>query len=252
MTKHFKRGKMNIFGRLKNYFLNLLYPPKIKCIFCDNDLPDDNPICIECLKEDYFNSGNRCMICDLRIKEGNIVCDNCKDYKPKFVKAVCPFVYIGRVRSSILKFKSDNAKYLAKPFSKFMFDRLVEEDIKFDLIVPVPSHKDTIKARGYNQATLLAKEISVLSGKPCEEVLVKNVKTKPQKSLKFKERHENLIDSMTLIDKNIIKNKTILLVDDILTTGATLNYCSELLSGAKCVYVATIARNERKGDKKLK
>lgn len=240
---------MNIFKNLKDKFLDWLYPPKIKCIFCDNELTDENPICEECIKEGYLNSGNRCIKCDLRIKEGNIICDNCKDFRPKFIKAVCPFVYKDRVRASILKFKSDGAKYLAQPFAKFMFERLLEENIDFDLIVPVPSHKDTIKARGYNQATLLAKEISLLSGKPCEEVLIKNIKTKPQKSLKFKERHENLINSMTVTDANLIKDKTILLVDDILTTGATLNYCSELLSKAKGVYVATIARNERKIDK---
>lgn len=242
---------MNIFKKMKDKFLDWLYPTKIKCMFCDNELPDENPICSECLKEDYLNIGNRCMFCDLKIKEDNIVCDNCKDFKPKFIKAICPFVYKDRVRASILKFKSDGARYLAQPFAKFMFDRLVEENINFDLIVPVPSHKDTVKARGYNQATLLAKEISLLSGKPCKEVLVKNIKTKPQKSLKFKERQENLANSMTLTDKNLIKDKTILLVDDILTTGATLNYCSELLSKAKGVYVTTIARNERKFDKNM-
>lgn len=242
---------MKILKTLKDKFLDWLYPPKIKCIFCDNELPDENPICPVCLKEDYFNTGNRCKICDLRIKEDNIVCDNCQSYKPKFVKAVCPFIYKDNVRTSIIKFKSDGAKYLAQPFAKFMYERLLEENIVFDLIVPVPSHKDSIRARGYNQATLLAKEISLLSGKPYEEVLVKNVKTKPQKSLNFKERHENLANSMTIIDKKLVKNKVVLLVDDILTTGATLNYCSELLTNAKEIYVVTIARNERKIDKKF-
>ena len=241
---------MNIFKKIKDIFLDALYPKKIKCIFCENELKSDEPICEECLKSDYFNNGNRCTKCDLQIKEGNMICDHCKSYFPNFEKAFCPFVYKGNVRTSILKFKSDGAKYLAKPFAKFMFDKLKENNINFDIIVPVPSHKDTIKKRGYNPAKLLADEIAILSGKPVCEAIIKNVKTKNQKFLNFKDRQENLIDSMTLVDKNSIKDKVILLVDDVLTTGATLNYCSELLSKAKTIFVTTIARNELKKDKK--
>lgn len=237
---------MKIFKKIKDIFLNSLYPNNIKCIFCDNDLGDEGLICDECLKNGYLNKGTRCVICDVEIKEGNKICDNCKREKPKFVKAVCPFVYKDNVRSSILKFKSDGAKYLAKPFAKFIFNRLNEENIHFDMIIPVPSHKDTIKKRGYNQAKILADEIALLSGKPVEEVIIKNVKTKTQKSLSFKDRHKNLENSMTLTDKKIIKGKNILLVDDILTTGATVNYCSQLLMGCNGVYVGAIARNEIK------
>ncbi len=237
---------MNIFKKIKDIFLNALYPQKIKCLFCENELDDDYPICKECLKEDYFNNGNRCQICDVRIKDGNIICDNCKSNKPKFAKAICPFIYKGNVRKSILKFKDDGAKYLAKPFAEFMFARLQENNITFDIIVPVPSHKDTIKKRGYNQAKLLADELAILSGKEVVEAIVKNVKTKNQKNLNFKERHANLVDSMTLINPTLVKGKKILLVDDILTTGATLNYCCELMHSAKEIYVSTIARNELK------
>lgn len=242
---------MKIFKKIKDIFLNALYPDSIKCIFCNNELESDDPICKDCHNSDYFNTGNRCMFCDLRIKKDNIVCDNCQSFRPKFVKAICPFVYKDHVRASILKFKSDGAKYLAKPFAKFMYEKLKDENINFDIIVPVPSHKDTIKKRGYNQAKVLADEIAILSCKPVIEVIIKNVKTKTQKSLTFKERHENLVNSMTLTDKKLIKGKTILLVDDILTTCATVNYCSELMSNAKEIYVATIARNELKENKKL-
>lgn len=166
--------------------------------------------------------------------------------KPKFKRAFCPFVYRGNVRKSILNFKSNGAKYLAKPFAKFMYEKICQSNINFDLIVPVPSHKSTIKKRGYNPAVLLANELSVLLNVPVKEVLIKNVKTKPQKSLNFNERQENLIDSMTITNKDEIKDKVILLIDDIMTTGATINYCCTLLSSAKEIYVSTIARNEIK------
>lgn len=237
---------MNIFQRIYKTFLDALYPDKIKCIFCKNDLKNDYPICDECKNKDYFNKGNRCQICDLRIKERNKICDHCKSNMPKFIKAVSPFVYANDVRKSIIKFKSDNAKYLAPPFAKFMYERIKECNINFDIIIPIPSHKDSIKKRGYNQAKVLADEISKLCHKPVMEILIKNVKTKPQKTLNFKQRQENLRDSITLIDRKAVKDKNILLVDDILTTRATVNYCSELLSMAKGVYVCTIARNELK------
>lgn len=234
----------NFFTKAKNVFLDALFPEDIKCILCDKDISNpDNPICNECLKEDIFNSGARCQVCDDSIKEGNIICDNCKQNKRYFEKCVCPFVYKDKIRKSILKFKSDNGLYLAKHYAKFMYEQLEKENIKFDIIVPVPSHKSTISKRGYNPAKVLADQISSLSGKPVKEVLVKNIKTKNQKLLSASLRQENLKDSIVLTDKSAIKNKTILLVDDVVTTCATINTCSNLLVTAKKIYVTAIARN---------
>ena len=125
-------------------------------------------------------------------------------------------------------------------------NRLIDEkDLNIDFVTFVPSHKKTIKKRGYNQSKLLAEEIASLLNIPLIETLEKNVLTKTQKNLDYTTRQENLRDSMRfLIDKNLIKDKNILLVDDIVTTGATVNTCANLLSKAKNVYVCAIARNQ--------
>ena len=229
--------------KVKDKVLDMIFPSDIKCIFCGKDIPDENiHYCEVCGNEKIFNDGNKCIKCDTKIKKGNIICDNCKDYTRPFEKAICPLNYIGNVRKTIIQFKSDNAKYLTKPLTKFIYDKILQEKIEFDIIVPVPSHKQTIKKRGYNPACLLAYELSSLTSKPVEEVLVKNVLTPKQKDLTFLERQTNLENSMCLTDKNLIKGKTILIIDDIITTCATVNACANLLYGANKIYACAIAR----------
>ena len=233
----------NFIKKFVDSFLKALYPDDIKCIFCDKDVPKGSYICNNCLKEDFFNDNNtRCMVCDKPIIENNVICDHCKMTKHSFTKLTSPFIYKDKVRQSILKFKSDGAKYLAKPFARFIVDRLNTEKIDFDIIVPVPSHPKSIKKRGYNQARLLADEISAMTGKPVKDVLSKVTLTQNQKYLNYKERQKNLANSIVLNDKTAIKNKKILIVDDIITTGATIEICAELLKGASKIYGCSVAR----------
>lgn len=237
----------DFFRKTKDKVLDVVFPNNIKCILCDRDIPDHEiPICEFCEKENIFNNGNRCKICDTPIMEGNIVCDNCAGKKHHFEKCFAPFIYDDKVRKAILKFKDDYAKYMAKPFVKYIYERLLRENIEFDIIVPVPSHKKTIKKRGYNPAKVLADELSILTGKPVCDVLVKNVLTKNQKALNFKDRQTNLKDTIILADKEIIKGKNILLVDDVITTCATMEVCSELMQKANKIYGCAISRTKIK------
>ena len=229
-------------GKTINKILETIFPVKIKCIFCGKDLPEDSIFCDECKQSAILNKGNKCVKCDTIIKEGNIICDNCRDYKRNFDKCFAPLIYDGNVRKAILSFKSDNAKYLAKPFAELMHQRILEENIDIDDIIPVPSHKKTVKKRGYNPARLLAEELSTLIEKPVLDILVKNVITKKQKDLSFHERQNNLQDSIIISDKKIIRKKNILIVDDIITTCATINVCAKLLKGANKIYSCSIAR----------
>ncbi len=232
---------------IKDKILEMIFPSKIKCILCGKDIPSfDTPFCEECLNSNIFNNGNRCTVCDMQIKEGNIICDHCKEKKRTFIKCVCPLNYENRVRQALLKFKSDNAKYLAEPFGKLIAERINQEKLNFDIIIPVPSHKKTIKRRGYNPAMLIAEQLGKITNKPIKEVLCKNVLTKNQKLLNYQQQQENLKDSIILTDVNAIKGKRILLVDDVVTTGATLEVCASLLVGAKEIYACAVARNQIK------
>lgn len=232
---------------IKDKILESIFPSDIKCILCGKDIPNfDMPFCEDCLNNNIFNNGNRCSICDMQIKEGNIVCDHCKEKKRSFKKCVCPLNYENKVRQALIKFKSDNAKYLAQPFAELIVKRLKEDKINFDIIVPVPSHKKTIKQRGYNPAMLIAENISKLTQKPVKDVLCKNVLTKNQKLLNYQQRQENLQNSIILLNKEEIKDKIVLIVDDVVTTGATLEICASLLKSAKEIYTCAVARNQIK------
>ena len=118
--------------------------------------------------------------------------------------------------------------------------------IEFDVIVPVPSHKKKVKQRGYNPALALADELSKISGKPVADVLYKTRKTQNQKFLDYAQRQENLENSIILLNKSIIKDKKVLIIDDIITTGATIEACSKLLINAKTIYGCGIARRALK------
>ena len=232
--------------KLGDKFLDALYPNNFKCTLCGKDIPNDDKFCKKCKNLNIFNIGNRCVVCDTQIKEGNIICDNCKSFKKPFVKCFCPLVYDDKVRSAIIKLKDDGAAYLVENFASLIYERLLKENIDFDIIVPVPSHKKTIKKRGYNPAKLIANQLSLLTQKPMKEILVKNVLSPKQKTLNFQERQTNLENTMYLTDKNEIKGKTILLVDDIITTCATMTACTNLCKGAKKVYACAIAKTQLK------
>lgn len=230
---------------LKDKILEMIFPSKIKCILCGKDIPDFTKFfCDSCLEDDIFNNGNRCQKCDTKIKEGNIICDHCKEHKRHFDSCHCPLNYKNMVRQALLKFKSDNARYLAEPFAKLIHQRLIEDNVDYDIIVPVPSHEKTIKKRGYNPAKLLADELGKISSKPVADILCKNVITKNQKILNYQERQENLQNSIILTDKKQIKNKNVLIVDDIITTSATIEVCASLFVGARNVYACAVARNQ--------
>lgn len=227
--------------KFKNIIVNALFPSDIKCIFCGCDIPSPY-ICDKCNQEEIYNNKNRCEKCDTPIKEGNLVCDHCKNKKRDFEKLYSPFIYDNYVRKALLQFKSDGAKYLGHAFARFIAERLILEQVEIDLIVAVPSHKDTIKKRGYNPAVVLAEELSKIMNIPFENILYKTRKTQNQKYLDYSERQVNLESSMILLNKSIVKNKNILIVDDIITTGATIEACAKLMPNAKNIYGCAFAR----------
>jgi len=235
---------------MKNFFekiLNLFFPKHIKCMFCSRDIDYKNqPYCEFCEKEKFFNnSEKRCKCCDVPLSGENEYCDNCKQNHKSFDKAICPFIYESSVRKIILKFKSKNAKYLAEPMGLLMAQKLEKEGIDFDIIIPIPLSQKSLKKRGYNQSELLANEIGKYFNKPVmTNVLTKIKETRHQKELGFDDRQKNLSGAFHLENYHEIKGKNILLIDDILTTCATVNTCAEIMKKhANNIYVSCFARN---------
>ena len=233
-----------------NKVLEKLYPNDITCFLCGEEVKEDeNGLCDRCAKEIQWNN-QYCVTCGSPCKTMAIYCMHCQNGERNFTLARSPFVYCDRIALSIQNLKYNGKKYLANRFALLMkepLEKLIEEGVQIDLIVYVPLFKKRQKGRGFNQSELLAKELSKLTNIPLSRNNLIRVKdTITQTNLTFKERQSNLDKAFEIVDKSEFKNKNILLIDDVLTTGATADNCSKILKKAKAknVYVLTFATTD--------
>lgn len=208
--------------------LDLLYPENLYCIVC-GDTIDRNHIhslCDKCIENIHWLSDNP-------------YATSMDDFFFDDLFPCC--IYSFYTRSVILKFKSGDT-YLCKPLGKIMAERLPNKN--YDAIVFVPSSKERIKQRGYNQAKLLAKEISKITKIPLLDALEKQETSQMKKASRI-DRLTKLQGSMNVKDNQLsaIKDKRLLLVDDIVTTASTVNEASRVLksSGANRIDVLCFA-----------
>jgi len=231
---------------------DLIYPRHIKCIFCGNEIKEFNEYdsCEKCLKSLPFIVKDFCPRCGTQMPEDSVgVCNNCKTHNFYFDYARSVFVYEDLVKRAIHKLKISSAKYIAEPLANTMFYYFKSLNWNIDFITYVPMHKSRLKFRGYNQAKELASYLSTKLNKPLIDCFEKIKNTPNQTSLSGKERQENLKDAFKLIYKDV-KDKNILIIDDIFTTGATSNEVSKLLRNkdANKIYVLTIAHTPEHKD----
>lgn len=229
--------------RFFNKILLELSPENLTCDICGAETFKCN-FCEDCFKEITFNNGHTCPICGRRTYRPEI-CMQCKNKPPLFKKAVSAFVYEKGVAALIAKSKN------GKPYLKNYFaDKICECLVGFpqiDCIVYVPLTKSSLYKRGYNQGRLLASALSERIFIPVIYGAFKKVKkNRMQKGLKGKQRIENVKGVFKLQKRSDIKGKSVLIVDDVMTTGATVNEITRLLlnAGAGKVYVATAASVE--------
>nr|WP_316621716.1 phosphoribosyltransferase family protein [uncultured Ruminococcus sp.] len=202
----------------------------------------------------------RCPYCSDLIEPCEIACEHCySEIRRKHVplksgargfRCISAFVYGGKVRRMILRLKYfDRIQYVPQ-VAELMADdiRSAYGENAFDLITFVPMHEKDLKKRGYNQSQLLSKALSSLLDIPYQDTLRKIKRTKKQHRLKYAERKTNLTGAFEVIDKELIKDKRILLIDDIVTSGYTLGNCAKKLSSAKpeLICCATIASAQGK------
>ena len=235
--------------KIKNLFkkvIDTIYPEKITCVFCGEEIFDENEYstCKNCEKTLPRITGKICQKCGEPINNMANYCENCKNSKHLFEKSRSAFVYQDKVSGGVLNLKFNNGKYYSKPFAHYLADLYKEHKYDCDLIIPVPIHISRLKERGYNQSELLAKELSeILNLQLDTQSLVKVKKTKNQAELDFKQRHSNLEKAFKVTSKKQICGKNILIIDDVYTTGSTISECSKELkkAGAKSVCALTIA-----------
>ena len=236
-----------IFSSIKNGFLDSIYPKHIKCIFCGEDLEFLNSFnsCEECLKRLPIIQKDFCVRCGGKLEDEQIgVCFNCKRNNFNFDLARSVFVYADEIVTLIHKFKFGSGKYLAEPIAYYMYNKLTTLNWNIDLISFVPMFPKREKIRGYNQARELANEIGKLSSIPVVNLFEKIVDTNEQAKLDANSRRKNLKGAFKLASTDF-KDKNILIVDDIYTTGATTNELAHLLKGkANKIFVLTFAHTK--------
>jgi competence protein ComFC len=213
---------------------------------------------IDCVLSVVYSNDDCCVLCKGYVQDEELLCSTCFDkikfYNKSFfikrdgIEIECFSVayYSGVIMELVrrLKYNSDfnSGEVLANSVIKLLESNVIE----YDLITFVPMTNSSLKARGFNQSKYLAVEIAKRTGIPIKELIRKIKTTKDQIGLSAENRWENINQCFKTKDKKIIQNKKILLVDDVVTTGATAFCCSkELLeSGAKKVIVLTTAKSK--------
>lgn len=232
---------------IKNGFLDSIYPKHIKCIFCGEELEHTNSFdsCEECLKRLPVLNKDFCPRCGGKLEEDQIgVCFNCKKNNFDFSLARAVFVYNDSIIPLIHKFKFGNGKYLTEPIAFYMYNKLKTLNWNIDYITYVPMFPKREKIRGYNQAKELAEEVGKLANIPVKNIFKKVKDTHEQARLNSKNRRLNLKGAFKVIDHDI-KDKNILIIDDIFTTGATTNELAHLIKDkVKYTFVLTFAHTQ--------
>lgn len=246
MKQSGKEKLKKFFGSVYENFVDIVFPRDITCIICGEELitDPDYAICENCCEALLKNDGKVCLICGEKIDSLANYCMNCKNAKNRtFTQARAPFLYDGEIKKLIFDLKYNHKRYIGRNLSYFLLEELNKTDWNIDVCVPIPISKKRLKQREYNQALLLCYAIKE-SGIPVDtENFVKSVDTPHQTELNKAERKTNLKDSFSIKDKSVFKNKNVLVIDDVYTTGSTMETASEILlkAGAKNVYCLTVA-----------
>ncbi len=221
-----------------NKILDFFFPPK--CAFCNEILTKKVPVCDCCMNTLPFIEEDACIYCGMPIDEfSHSICASCRKEKRWFEHSFVPLVYEGNAKKSAVALKASHP-YYAKAFAYLLADKILTSPyyVNFDYITFIPQNSITRRKRGYNQAQLIAKELSKLLKIPCISTLYRSNDGKPQHTLNAAERRENVKKCYFKTDTTC--SGTVLLVDDIYTTGSTANYCAKLLRqmGFDKVYLA--------------
>ncbi|MDR0426449.1 MAG: ComF family protein [Clostridiales bacterium] len=226
----------------KETFLALLYPDGITCIVCGGELDRDTKygVCERCALP--YNT-SFCPVCGRHSKLGGY-CDRCKGKRDfSFDIARAPFVFGDGIEGVVHALKYGNARWLPKYLAQFMADSYFECGQNADILTFVPLHRKREKKRGYNQAALLSAQLAPLIEKEPLPILTRIKDTKNLARMKRDARLKEIEGAFELLPEADVADKNILLIDDVLTAGATAGECARVLKGggAKSVFVLTLA-----------
>lgn len=218
---------------LRINLLDLLYPRR--CVVCDEIVDQKGEsVCRKCRGKIIYIKEPYCMKCGKQLKkEEQEYCGDCQKKKHDYIQGIALYDY-GSMADSIFRFKYAGRMEYAKFYGRELYRKKSQwlSMVHPDALVPVPVHYSRKRKRGYNQAELIAREVSRCSGIPLNTQLIRRVeRTKPLKDLNNVERQNNLKRAFKLC-KNDVKLDTIVIIDDIYTTGSTVDAIAQLLHKA--------------------
>jgi competence protein ComFC len=226
-------------SRLGEIALDILFPRY--CVGCRRE---GSFICDSCLLYQPLVMPPVCPLCG-RPQASGILCSDCIRWKAEIDGIRSPYRFEGVIQQAVYQLKYKNLRSIAPMLAGLLYDFMKLTPVRGDALVPVPLHKSRMRERGYNQSTLLAKELAKLSGLPIiQNSLVKREKSMPQaKSSNVEERKKNVSGVFSIRDGRLT-GKAVILIDDVSTSGATLDACARALkeAGALSVWGLTLAR----------
>ncbi|MFC1869604.1 ComF family protein [Thermodesulfobacteriota bacterium] len=239
---------MGIFAR----FIDIIYPPR--CHICRRFLAsnglEERHFCFECLIVFSEITPPLCPVCGIPFEswvEEDHLCENCLRKRPFYDALGAPYLYEKGIMDAIHQFKYAGKTHLADSLGPLLasYARGWLDDTERCLIMPVPLHPKKLRERGFNQSLLLARVIARLLSMELDFLSLIRIRyTRTQTGLNIRERQKNVRSSFGLTGKTGIKGRTVILVDDVVTTGNTINECARVLRKAGCdkIFCLVLAR----------
>ena len=238
-------------GKIFKGLVDIVYPKS--CPVCKTRLQEsasaDMPVCTRCWLKIKKNVPPFCVRCGRHLEKKTFtknVCPACTRKEFYFDRAFAACTYEGVLKDLIHEFKYKGKDYLGVALCSLLTDYIKEYNLPMeylDVVIPVPLHGARLREREFNQAQVLALGIGQAFGKPVLPVLVRHRPTRTQTELEPHQRQQNVRNSFRVLSGFAIKEKNALLVDDVLTTGATCSEAARTLkmAGANVVFVLALA-----------
>lgn len=230
-----------------------LFPDNIYCIRCGKIINSTRiySLCDDCIRTFHWANKKTCDKCGKIMEENGIynLCKDCRQTSHYFTQGFTCLMYGLYEKELLWAFKYGKQGYMAEKFAEIIRDRLepeFENGLEVDVIIPVPIHRKKLRERGFNQAELMARPLSKIWALPLERnALIRAKSTSAMSTLDTFQRRENIAGAFVIREgqEGVVRDKSVLLVDDVYTTGSTVDECSRILleCGAKTVYVITLA-----------
>ena len=246
--KPLNRQYSNKLSLIKSAILNLIFPNQ--CLICEEIINEESIFCSNHHKKVKFIESCKCQICSRPLDSKSFFkdkCIKCLEKLPSYDSSTILFTYEKFISKLILSFKYNDNTYICKKLGKLFAQKIEKEP---EILIAVPLHKKRLKSRKYNQSIVLGKHIcaNLNNTRFIPDLLIRTKFSKTQENLNKSQRMSNLKDAFEINDKyrDLVKDKNIMIVDDVVTTGATLENCCKILklNGVSEVQIAAIAKTD--------